>query len=74
MTEQELISESEEHQINVPTHSFAVVLLAELAPPAIISDKGQFNSLYCTSNMAHFDFVCDFYCSAEMKTKSMIDS
>ena len=40
-TEQDLINESEKHENNIPTYSFAVVnyyiLFVELAPPVVMS-------------------------------------
>ena len=44
--------------------SFAVVnyyvLFVELAAPMVLSNKGQFRRLYCASDLARFDLVCDF--------------
>ena len=49
---------------NVPSQTFAFVicqvLFVELSFVAVISDWSQFSRLYCTSTLAHFDFLCDF--------------
>ena len=74
--EQELISESEKHETDVPTHSFAIVsyytLFVELVPLLILSNYGQFSKLPCLKH-GSLHFCLRFHCiNNEIKTKSMM--
>ena len=56
-----LVTRSKKREIHVQHNRLCSrSLFVELAPPAVTRDWGQLNRLYCASNMAHSEFICDF--------------